>query len=265
VHSFERLALENSLRRALERNEFVLHYQPKVDLATNELVGAEALIRWNHPDLGLVHPAQFIPLAEETGLIVPIGAWVLREACRQNRAWQEAGMPLIGVAVNLSAHQFRDEGLRQTIAEALGTSGLPPAYLELEITESMIMQNAERAIEILQRFRDMGTLVSIDDFGTGYSSLGYLKSFPIDSLKIDRSFVRDVPSDSDDVAITQAIIAMAHSLNLKVIAEGVENDEQLDFLREQGCDQVQGYLMSPPVSALEFEQLLDPGRYHHAA
>lgn len=257
VHSFERLALENSLRKALERNELTLHYQPKVDLATGNIVGAEALVRWRHPELGMVPPAKFIPLAEETGLIVVIGEWVLREACMQNRAWQDAGLPLITMGVNLSGGQFRDDNLRHVIASALAYSGMQPIYLELEITESMIMQNPERAISVLQGFREMGMHTSIDDFGTGYSSLGYLKRFPLDALKIDRSFVRDVPGDQDDVAITKAIIGLAHSLGLKVVAEGVETEAQLDFLRRQRCEQIQGFIYSKPLPAEEFAMLLE--------
>jgi diguanylate cyclase (GGDEF)-like protein/PAS domain S-box-containing protein len=264
VHSFERLSMENSLRKALERKEFVLYYQPKIDLESDAIVGAEALVRWNHPDLGMVPPDQFIPLAEETGVIVPIGEWVLREACFQNRAWQKAGLPSITVAVNLSAGQFRDESLRSIIASALVESGLPPSCLELEITESMIMHNPERAAAILHSFRDMGMHTSIDDFGTGYSSLGYLKRFPVNTLKVDRSFVRDVPGDADDVAITKAIIALAHSLNLKVVAEGVETKTQLDFLRSQRCDQIQGYIYSAPVTAEEFAKLLKTAPFSKA-
>ena len=264
VHSFERLALENSLRKALERDEFVLYYQPKVDLMTDSIVGAEALVRWVHADMGMVPPVQFIPLAEETGLIVQIGAWVLREACRQNSAWRRAGLPSITVAVNLSGGQFRDDKLPQTIASALSSSGLKPSGLELEITESMIMHNPERAVAILREFRDMGIQTSIDDFGTGYSSLGYIKRFPVNTLKVDRSFVQDVPGDADDTAITQAIIAMAHNLNLKVVAEGVETEEQLEFLRRQHCEQVQGYIYSKPLPADEFARLLGAGKFRIA-
>jgi len=256
VHSVERLALENNLRRALERKEFVLHFQAKVNLRTGKIIGAEALLRWQHPELGLIKPADFISLAEETGLIIPIGAWVLEEACREAYSWKQVAGHAIRVGVNLSARQFREEGLHQTIANALTQSGLTADCLELEITESMIMQNAERAASLLQHFRELGTLVLIDDFGTGYSSLGYLKHFPIDSLKIDRSFVRDIPQDSDDMAITQAIIALARSLDLKVVAEGVENQEQLKFLHEQGCDLMQGYLFSMPLPAAEFLEFL---------
>ncbi|HEY3328131.1 MAG TPA: EAL domain-containing protein [Novimethylophilus sp.] len=261
VHSFERLALENSLRKALERKEFVLHYQPKVDLATDTIVGAEALVRWMHPELGMVPPGRFIPLAEEAGLIGPIGEWVLREACMQNRAWQEAGLPLITIGVNLSGGQFRDENLRNVIASALAQSGMQPFYLELEITESMIMHNPDRAVAILQGFREMGMHTSIDDFGTGYSSLGYLKRFPLDALKVDRSFVQDVPGDLDDAAITRAIIGLAHSLGLKVVAEGVETEAQLDFLRHQHCEQIQGYIFSKPLPAEEFAKLLEAGPF----
>jgi len=256
VHSLERLALESSLRHALDRDQFKLFYQPKIDLKQQRIVGAEALIRWAHPEFGLISPAQFIGLAEETGLIMPIGAWVLEEACRQNRTWQMAGLRPIRIAVNLSPRQFADDTLGLAIEQALQISGLAAEYLELEITESMIMQHAERASLLLQHFRMLGTHVSIDDFGTGYSSLSYLKRFPIDALKIDRSFIRDVPRDPDDAAITQAIIAMAHSLKLQVVAEGVEDEDQLTFLQAQGCDQVQGYIFGKPLPAADFFLLL---------
>lgn len=256
VHSVERLALENGLRRALERNEFVLHYQPKINLESQRIIGAEALLRWQHPELGLLNPAEFIPMAEETGLIIGIGAWVLKQSCHTARRWQNMVNYPVRVGVNLSARQFREEGLQQVIADALAESDLTADCLELEITESMIMQNTERASELLQHFRDLGTHVLIDDFGTGYSSLGYLKQFPIDSLKIDRSFIRDIPQDSDDVAITQAIIAMAKSLKIKVVAEGVENQAQLKLLQELGCEQIQGYIFSEPLTSDDFDQLL---------
>lgn len=256
LHSFERLALENSLRRALDRNELVLYYQPKVDLATGQIVSAEALMRWKHPDMGLVMPAQFIALAEETGLISSIGTWALYEVCRQNQVWQKIGLPPITVAVNLSARQFDDQHLYDKVADALNTSGLDPAWLELEITESLIMRNADQTIDVLDRFRNIGLKISIDDFGTGYSSLGYLKSFPVDALKIDRSFIRGVPEDADDAAIARAIIAMSHSLGLKVIAEGVETKEQVKFLRELQCDQVQGFIISEALSPENFAELL---------
>jgi diguanylate cyclase (GGDEF)-like protein/PAS domain S-box-containing protein len=261
VHSLERLALENSLRRALERNEFCLYYQPKVDLASERIIGAEALLRWQHPELGLIPPIQFISLAEETGLIIPIGAWVLDEACRQGQAWLRAGLPKIRISVNLSARQFSNEDIAQTIAEALASNNLPADSLELEITESMLMQHTGRTNEILQHFRRMGMHVSIDDFGTGHSSLGYLKRFPVNTLKIDRSFIRDVPEDQDDAVITQTIIAMAHSLKLQVVAEGVESHAQLEFLKMLKCDQIQGYIFSKPLPAPEFARLLESGKF----
>jgi len=255
-HSVELLALENSLRRALERNEFVVHYQAKVDLQTQQIIGAEALLRWQHPELGLLSPIHFISLAEETGLIIDIGAWVMQESCKQARRWQTVSAEVIRVAVNLSARQFREDGLKQVIADALEDSGLSAGCLELEITESMIMQNAERASAVLQYFRDLGAHVLIDDFGTGYSSLSYLKQFPIDALKIDRSFVRDIPHDADDMAITSAVIAMAKSLNMRVVAEGVETASQLKFLASKGCDQMQGFIFSEPISSDDFYDLL---------
>ena len=259
VHTLERLALESNLRRALERNEFLLHYQPKVDIGSGSITGMEALVRWQQPGKVLIPPAQFIPLAEETGLIVPIGAWVLKTACARNKSWQEQGLPPLRVAVNLSARQFAHETLLQDVARALNESGLDPTALELEITESMVMHNPEHAVKLLNKLKAMGIQLSIDDFGTGYSSLSYLKRFPLDSVKIDRSFIKDLPGDSDDAAITRAIIAMAHSLRLKVIAEGVETEQQLSFLREHGCDEMQGYYFSKPLPETEFFQLLQHG------
>jgi diguanylate cyclase (GGDEF)-like protein len=255
----ERLALENALRRALERNELALHYQQKVDLRTGRIVGAEALVRWLHPEWGLVRPARFIPLAEETGLIVAIGEWVLREACRQTRAWLDAGLEPGVVSVNLSVRQFRQEGLVRTVSRILEETRLEPAQLEMELTESMVMQNVDAAIAILQGLKQLGVTLSLDDFGTGYSSLSYLKDLPIDTLKIDRSFVRDIGAgaEPDEGVLAQAIISLAHALHLKVIAEGVETDAQVRFLRRHGCDEVQGFLYGEAVPPEAHARLLE--------
>ena len=257
--ALERLQLEGALRTAIERDEFVLHYQPQVDLRSGQIVGMEALLRWQHPEMGMVPPGRFIALAEETGMIVPIGAWVVATACRQNKAWQDAGLGLLRMSVNLSARQFAQQDLVDSIAAVLQETGLDPTYLEVELTESLVMTDVERAIATLDRLHELGVFLSIDDFGTGYSSLSYLKRFPIDILKIDQSFVRDISVDPDDAAIVVSIISLAHSLRMGVIAEGVETVEQLGFLRRYGCDQMQGYFFSRPVAAAAFEQLLRDG------
>jgi diguanylate cyclase (GGDEF)-like protein/PAS domain S-box-containing protein len=254
--SIERLRIETNLRRALERNEFSLQYQPKVDFKTGAISGVEALLRWNNPELGSVSPTQFIPIAEEVGLIVPIGKWVLRTACAQNVAWQREGLPPICMAVNLSARQFTDKDLLSDVAAILADTGMAPELLELEITEGMVIHDPERAIELLTAIKRMGVRLAIDDFGTGYSSLGQLKHFPIDTLKVDRSFIREVPNDTEDRAITEAIIAMGKTLSLTVVAEGVETTDQERFLREKDCDQMQGYYFSRPISPHEFAALL---------
>src|SRR5262245_880075 len=254
--SRERLTLESGLRRALERDELRLHYQPKVNVTAGHVCGMEALLRWEHPQLGLLAPDRFIPIAEETGLIGPIGAWVLKTACLQNRAWQQQGAQRFPIAVNLSPRQFADETLIDDIKAALAQSGLPASDLELEITESMVMDDPERAVDMLRRLKELGIRVAIDDFGTGYSSLAYLKRFPIDSVKVDRSFVEDIPADLDSMAIAQAVIAMAHSLRLKVVAEGVESEAQLSFLRGEGCDEIQGHYFSEARVASEISSVL---------
>jgi EAL domain-containing protein (putative c-di-GMP-specific phosphodiesterase class I) len=240
------------LRGALEREELLLHYQPKQDLGHGGVSGVEALLRWQHPERGLLLPSNFIPLAEETGLIVPIGKWVIETACAQNVAWQRQGLPALRIAVNLSPRQLADPGLLSDIATALDTSGMAPKLLELEITESMVMQNVERAMRVLTAIKRLGVILAIDDFGTGYSSMSLLKKFPIDVLKIDRSFVREITSNSEDKAIADAIIALGRVLNLTIVAEGVETAEQEAFLRAHNCDEVQGYLISKPVPADEF-------------
>jgi diguanylate cyclase (GGDEF)-like protein len=255
-YSRERLALESGLRRALERDELRLHYQPKVSLAAGHICGMEALLRWQHPQMGLVSPDRFIPIAEESGLIRPIGAWVLKTACMQNRAWRRQGMQRFPIAVNLSPRQFGEESLLHDIKSALADSGLEGSDLELEITESMVMNDPEQAVNTLRRLKELGIRVAIDDFGTGYSSLAYLKRFPIDSVKVDRSFVDDIPQDVDSMAIAQAIIAMAHSLRLKVVAEGVESEVQVSFLRAQGCDEIQGHYFSAARSASEIPGIM---------
>jgi diguanylate cyclase (GGDEF)-like protein len=254
--SLERVRIESALHSALDRDEFVLHYQPQIDLQTGQIVGMEALIRWQHPELGMVAPGRFIGVAEDTGLIVPIGAWVMRTACAQNKAWQEAGLGKLRVAVNVSARQFSAIDLVPGIEAVLADTGLDAACLELELTESLFMSDVTPAVELLHRMKALGVNLSIDDFGTGYSSLSYLSRFPIDVLKIDRSFVSDITHDANDAAIVASIIALAHNLRLSVIAEGVETAEQLDYLRHQGCDEMQGYYFSRPLPAAEFEQLL---------
>lgn len=250
------LELENALRKALENKELTLHYQPKVDLKTGRVNGCEALLRWHHPELGLVSPGQFIPLAEETGLIVPIGTWVLEEACRQSLAWQTAGLPPLRIAVNLSARQLQKGDLATIVSTLLHQTGLDPALLELELTESMIMDDPHRAQVILRELKDLGVSLSLDDFGTGFSSLNYLRRFPVDSLKIDQSFIHDVSIDASGASVVTSIIDIAHNLNLTAIAEGVETQGQCDFLIANNCDAMQGYLFSKPLPALEFEALL---------
>jgi diguanylate cyclase (GGDEF)-like protein/PAS domain S-box-containing protein len=254
--SQERVRIEGALRTALERNELVLHYQPQLDLASGRIVGMEALVRWSHPELGMVPPSRFIGVAEETGLIVPIGAWVMRTAAAQSRAWQDAGLGRLRVAVNLSARQFGAPDLIAGIEQVLLDTGLAPDCLEIELTESLFMSDVTPAVELLHRMKSLGVKLSIDDFGTGYSSLSYLSRFPIDTLKIDRSFVADITHDANDAAIVTSIIALAHNLKLAVIAEGVETAEQLDYLRRHGCDEIQGYYFSRPLPADEFEQLI---------
>jgi diguanylate cyclase (GGDEF)-like protein/PAS domain S-box-containing protein len=254
--SLERLSIETNLRFALERNELSLHYQAKVDFKTDMITGVEALLRWQNPYLGSITPTQFIPVAEETGLIVPIGRWVLKTACAQNVAWQKQGLPVVSMAVNLSLRQFTDDALLDDIRTALNNSGMAPNLLELEITESMVMHNPAHMISILTKIKSMGVRLAIDDFGTGYSSLAQIKHFPVDTLKVDRSFIRNIPQDPEDKAITEAIIAMGKTLSLTVVAEGVETEEQMNFLKEHSCDEMQGYYFSKPVVPEQFADLL---------
>jgi len=256
--SYERLKLQHEIHRALQRNEFELYYQPQYDLIHGRIVGGEALIRWNHPTKGLLSPIHFIPLAEESGLIVPIGEWVIREACRQNKEWLDAGLPIVPVAVNLSIRQFVRNEMDQQIKKILEETQLPSQYLDIEITESMSIDMNEMNRKLIA-ISELGVGISVDDFGTGYSSFHYLKSFPITRLKIDRSFVTDILNEQSHAEIVSAIIAMAHKLNLQVIAEGVETTEQLEFLRTLQCDEMQGYLKSPPIPGYSFEKLLFAG------
>lgn len=258
--ALERLQIEGDLRNALERKELLLYYQPQVDLRTGRMVGMEALLRWKHPQLGMISPTRFIDLAEETGLIVQMGAWVMHTACEQNKTWQRMGLGYLRMSVNLSTRQFFQQNLVQQVAEMLESTGLAPHYLEIELTESLVMTDVDLAVGILNDLKSIGVQLSIDDFGTGYSSLAYLKSFPIDALKIDQSFVRDITVDQDDAAIVASIISLAHNLRLQVIAEGVETHEQLSYLQRHRCDEMQGFYFSEPVSAAGIEIILREGK-----
>jgi diguanylate cyclase (GGDEF)-like protein len=252
----DRLSLAADLHRALERNELILHYQPQVDTRTGRIIGAEALVRWQHPTRGLVPPGVFIPVAEETGLIQPIGAWVIQTACAQAREWRQAGIPLPSISVNVSVRQFMRKDLIDTLVKIIKHTQVDAQTLELEVTESLIMNNADEFISTLKKLKDVGIKIAIDDFGTGYSSLNYLKRMPVDRLKVDQSFVRDIEKDPESSTIVEAIINLGHSLKLGVIAEGVETAEQLEFLRQRGCDEFQGYHFSRPVPSAQFSALL---------
>ena len=252
----EQQRLEADLHHALERQELQLYYQPQVDTLTGNVIGMESLIRWNHPERGLVSPLQFIPLAEENGLIIPIGKWVIREACRQTRAWQVEGLDQLKVSVNVSARQFRLPGLSSVIEEACADGELDPGNVMIEITEGLVMEDLDATTALLHEIKEIGVSISVDDFGTGYSSLAYLKRFPIDELKIDRSFLIDIPANEDDSAIVRAVIAMSHSLELNVVAEGVETGEQLNFLRNLNCDALQGNFFSPALPQQEFSDFV---------
>jgi diguanylate cyclase (GGDEF)-like protein/PAS domain S-box-containing protein len=260
ARSGENLHLENSLRHALNREEFLLHYQPKADVRTGRIIGVEALMRWQHPEFGMVSPGKFIPLLEETGLIVPAGEWVVRAACEQLRVWQREGLQAVPISVNVSGRQFQHKDLVQSITGIITDAGIDPGLIELELTESSLMTNPHEANILLHSLKEFGLQISVDDFGTGYSSLAYLKRFRIDTLKIDRSFVQDVTHDNDDAAIVRAVITLAHSLKLNVVAEGVETEEQLEFLINNGCDQIQGYLLSVPLPASACTQFLTGGK-----
>lgn len=257
----DRVALKTNLRYALERDELQVYYQPQLDLETGKIIGAEALLRWEHPERGLVSPIKFIPLAEETGLILPIGEWVLKMACQQTRHWQKVGYPHLKIAVNLSGRQFQQLDLRHRLVKIFTETGLRPEYLELELTESMLVENTDVAIRRLQALKALGVEIAIDDFGTGYSSLSYLQQFPFDTLKIDRCFIRNIQDNPSQAAITQAIIEMANTLDLKLVAEGVETDAELSFVVQHHCHKMQGYLFSKPLPAKEFESLLFSGKY----
>jgi diguanylate cyclase (GGDEF)-like protein len=255
-----RVNMESQLRRGLERDEFTLHYQPRIDLRLGSICGFEALLRWRHPERGLVMPAEFIPILEDMGQIVPVGEWVIAQACRQLVAWQKSGLRVPPLAVNLSARQFQQKDLESSVRRILRETGADAALVQFEITESLLMQDPEAAVHTLRKLNESGVKISVDDFGTGYSSLSYLKRFPLDALKIDREFIRDIPGDAEDAAITVAIINLAHSLELEVVAEGVETEAQLDFLAAHDCDEMQGYYFSMPVEAPLCEAMLREGR-----
>ena len=259
IETNDRLELINDLRHAVEKEQLVLHYQPQMDIRLGALVGAEALLRWDHPVRGLVPPMDFIPDAETTGLIVPVGEWVLRTACAQVRAWHEAGFPPIRIGINLSPVQLRRQGLTATVAKVLKQVQLEPCYVDLELTESILMHNTKVSVSALLDLRALGVSLSIDDFGTGYSSLSYLRQFPVDTLKIDRTFVADVDKGGQAAVIAEAVIKLGHRLGMRVLAEGVETPGQLDYLRTLGCDLAQGFYFSRPVPAEEFAELLVKG------
>jgi len=259
LKSVQRQSLESGLRRAIERDEFLLHYQPKINLVTGEITGVEALIRWQHPDRGPIPPSQFVPIAEDCGLILPIGRWVLREACQQAREWQAADLPFKRIAVNVSATEFRDKCFVERVATILAETGLDPHYLDLELTEGVLMADAKSTGAKLHALKTIGVQLAVDDFGTGYSSLSYLRQFPIDVLKIDQSFVRQITAEPDDSTIVSAIIEMGKNLKQRVIAEGIETQEQLTFLQAHQCAEGQGYFFSKPLAAVQLAQLLQVG------